>query len=79
MDSVDLPVMDIEGSLGDFLLPGIKALQIPLIVCNKPAATRMKIQALCHHSCFQKPALASSHSWAGCWSDGVVAQQQHSK
>ena len=39
MDSVDPPVMDIQGSLGDLLLPGIKALQIALVVPNKPAAT----------------------------------------
>lgn len=51
MDRVDLPVMNIEGSLGDPLLPGIKSLKIPLVVPHKPAATQT--QALHHHSCFQ--------------------------
>ena len=55
MDSVDLFVMDIEGSQSDLLLPGIKALQVPLIVPNKPAAAHT--QALRHYSCFNKPCL----------------------
>ena len=37
MDGVDLPVMDVEGRLGAALLPGIKALQVPLIVPHIPA------------------------------------------
>lgn len=39
MDSVDLPVMDVECNLGDLLLPGIKALQIPFVVPHIPALT----------------------------------------
>ena len=77
MDRVDLPVVDIEGSLGDLLLPGIKSLQIPLVVPNKPAATHTKAHR--RHSCIKMPSLASSHIQVGWWLSGVVAQQQHSK
>ena len=37
MDGVDLPVMDVKGRLGAALLPGIEALQVPLIVPHIPA------------------------------------------
>lgn len=36
MDCVDLLVMDVEGNLGQLLLPGIEALQIAFIVSHKP-------------------------------------------
>lgn len=52
MDSIDLPVMDVDGSLSDLLLPGIKTQQVPLVVPHKPAATC--IQALDHHHFSQK-------------------------
>ena len=41
IDSVDLLVMDVESSLGELLLPGVKALQVAFIVTHKPA----------HHIC----------------------------
>lgn len=37
MDSVDLPIVDVEGRLAAPLLPGIKALQVPFIVPHIPA------------------------------------------
>lgn len=37
IDSVDLLVVDVESSLGQLLLPGIKALQVAFIVTHKPA------------------------------------------
>jgi len=37
VDSVDLLVVDVESSLGELLLPGIKALQVAFIVAHKPA------------------------------------------
>lgn len=52
MDSVYLPVMDVDGSLSDLLLPGIKAQQVALIVPHKPAA--ICTQALNHHNHSQK-------------------------
>lgn len=48
MDSIYLPVMDVNGILSDLLLPGIKAQQVPLVVPHKPAATH--IQTLDHHN-----------------------------
>ena len=37
VDSVDLLVVDVESSLGELLLPGIKALQVAFIVTHKAA------------------------------------------
>ena len=37
VDSIDLLVVDVESSLGELLLPGIKALQVAFIVAHKPA------------------------------------------
>ena len=37
IDSVDLLVVDVESSLGELLLPGIKALQVAFIVAHKTA------------------------------------------
>ena len=36
MDSVYLLIMDVEGALGELLLAGVKALQVALIIPNKP-------------------------------------------
>ena len=38
VDSVDLLVVDVESSLGELLLPGIKALQVAFIVTHKAAS-----------------------------------------
>ena len=63
MDSVDLPVMDVECNLGDLLLPGIKALQIPFVVPHIPALTHTLTHsyALHRHSYSQKQWLASGN------------------
>ena len=37
VDSIDLLVVDVESSLGELLLPGIKALQVAFIVAHKAA------------------------------------------
>ena len=38
VDSVDLLVVDVESSLGELLLPGIKALQVAFIITHKAAS-----------------------------------------
>ena len=37
VDSVDLLIMDVESSLGELLLPGIKTLQVAFIVTHEAA------------------------------------------